>query len=119
VKKGADVKAKNTSGLTPLHYLCQRYKNDNLIDIVQLLIENGAEVNAKDNYGWTPLSLLCRFNEHAIKGGDNWKSLVRLFEKNGVSMDVRDYISGMTINHILINRKKRAKSEALMRDLIL
>jgi len=47
---GADVKAKDNDGWTPLHFAS---KEDN-IEIAKLLIEKGADVGAKVD-GWTPL----------------------------------------------------------------
>lgn len=59
---GADVNADcaKQSGYTPLHALCENYKNQHLImDIVNLMEEEGADVNASNYYdGKTPLSIL-------------------------------------------------------------
>ena len=48
---GADVKAKDNYGWTPLHLTCA----NNALELAKLLIERGADVEAKDNVGWTPL----------------------------------------------------------------
>jgi ankyrin repeat protein len=45
---GADVNAKDVSGLTPLHFSANK-------ETAELLIANGADVNAKDDDGVTPL----------------------------------------------------------------
>ena len=51
IADGADVNAKNDSGLTPLHFAAWGGHKE----IAELLIENGADVNAKIDHGWTPL----------------------------------------------------------------
>ena len=48
---GADVKAKDNYGWTPLHLACL----DNALECAKLLIARGADVGAKDNGGETPL----------------------------------------------------------------
>jgi len=51
IADGADVNAKNTSGMTPLHRAGWYGHNE----IVELLIAKGADVNAKAENGDTPL----------------------------------------------------------------
>jgi len=48
---GADVKAKNNNGWTPLRYAAESGSGE----VVKLLLAKGADVNAKDCYGATPL----------------------------------------------------------------
>ncbi len=50
---------------TALHYLCEVYIFDNLIDIVQWLIEEqGVDINAKNSNGYTPFHHLCAHCSH-------------------------------------------------------
>ena len=51
IANGADVNAKNDSGITPLHLAA--YEQN-----VQLLIDNGAMVNVRSDLGETPLYLM-------------------------------------------------------------
>jgi len=51
IADGADVNAKNTSGMTPLHWAANRGHEE----VAELLISKGADVNAKDIGGYTPL----------------------------------------------------------------
>ena len=53
IKRGADVRAKNKWGRTPLHIASR----DNSIEIAKLLLDAGADVEAKDKWGQTPLHL--------------------------------------------------------------
>ena len=50
LERGADVRAKNNRGETPLHWA----KN---VETAKLLLDRGADVNAKNNMGDTPLHL--------------------------------------------------------------
>ncbi|SOV78043.1 acyl-CoA-binding protein, putative [Plasmodium sp. gorilla clade G3] len=47
------INKKNSSGLTPLHYACDR----GYIDIVKYLVHQGANINVEDSYGDTPLHM--------------------------------------------------------------
>ncbi len=67
--------------LTPLHLLCEHYKRDNLIELVEFMIRNGASVSAEDVHYWrTPLRCLCENygNENLIDNTD-WSR--RLLER--------------------------------------
>ena len=51
ISKGADVRLRDPSGRTALHFACARGTKD----VADVLIRGGAEVNAKDKDGATPL----------------------------------------------------------------
>jgi ankyrin repeat protein len=51
---GADLRATNSDGNTPLHlaaFMCHQ-------EVVELLIEHGAEIDRKNNRGETPLDVV-------------------------------------------------------------
>ena len=62
IKRGADVKAENKWGQTPLHEASYR----NHIAIAKLLLDTGADLKAKDEDGWTPLHVASRRNRIEI-----------------------------------------------------
>lgn len=72
LEKGADAKAKDKDGVTPLHWAAfNGYEN-----IAKALLAKEAEVKAKDNRGNTPLSLATRAGH---------QSIVNLLRQRGVT----------------------------------
>jgi ankyrin repeat protein len=53
LKLGADVKAQNKYGLTPLHLTSQ-------VKVAHMLLERGANAVAQNDSGWTPLHMVSR-----------------------------------------------------------
>lgn len=53
IREGADVKAVDARGFTPLHYAAA---NDEMT-VVPILVDKGADVNATGKEGYTPLNL--------------------------------------------------------------
>ena len=77
VDYGADVSAKNNSGLPPLHWASRCGD----MDLARFLVERGADVSAKDNSGSTPL--------HWASGcGDI--DLARFLVEHGANVSARD-----------------------------
>jgi ankyrin repeat protein len=62
--------------------LCQNYKNENLIDIVRILIQNGIDVNWKNKAGWNALLFLCKNYVN-----DNLIEIVRLLIEHGININ--------------------------------
>ena len=60
--KGADVNAKNESGVTPLLWAAWKGHKE----VAELLIANGADVNAKNEDGETPLDFTKQTKQKAI-----------------------------------------------------
>ena len=56
LEAGADVKAADAAGTTPLHWAA-RYCAES--DMVKALVDAGADVNARNAYGDTPLHAAC------------------------------------------------------------
>jgi ankyrin repeat protein len=105
LKHGADVKARDTSGDTPLHWAARDAGSASFRTIltggkkeakkvepppskcaqcVRLLIESGADVNAKDKEGRTPLSWVRTYGKDLSFPGDGEKQEVaELLRKAG------------------------------------
>jgi ankyrin repeat protein len=60
IDAGADIKAKDLSGRTPLHYAASE-------EMVELLVSLRADPNAKDTSGQTPLDALARSNSKVME----------------------------------------------------
>jgi ankyrin repeat protein len=80
--------AKTNTEIMLLLYCAFFYKNDNLIDITQLFIENGIDVNCKNIYRNNALTILC-----PIYKNENLIDVIKLLIKSGfkVSEETRDY----------------------------
>ena len=79
-KEVTDVSFGGLAGerIEPLVFLCQRYSQENLIDIVRALIERDIDVNSKNDDGFNALLVLCLNYPH-----DNLIDIVRaLIEKD-------------------------------------
>ena len=76
LEHGADVSARDDTGLTVLHFVAQ----DGLVAMLLLLLENGAEVSAKNDIAATPL--LC-----AASGGH--EAVVLLLLEHGAEVSPR------------------------------
>ncbi len=62
IYNGADINARNGSGMTPLHAAALTGQKD----AVELLIEKGADLNAKNENGVTPLQLASQQGHQTI-----------------------------------------------------
>lgn len=61
INAGVDPSTPDNGGCTPLYYLCWKYRQPNLVDIVPLFLDDiRVDVNATDSYaGFTPFDVLC------------------------------------------------------------
>lgn len=64
IDAGADIHAKSTMGLTPLHTAASRGR----IDVVQILVRAGADIDAQDCLGNTPLQRAILRNSPIVLG---------------------------------------------------
>src|SRR5207249_801063 len=64
LKRGADVNARSSSGLTPLMAACDTDARS--AELVELLLDSGADVNVRMSDGKTALSLARRRNNKTI-----------------------------------------------------
>ena len=79
INAGANVNAKNDTGMSPLHNAVTK-------EVVELLIAEGADVNAKNKHGGTPL------HEAAASGH---KEIVELLIAEGADVNAKD-VNGYT-----------------------
>ncbi len=89
IQRGADVKAKDTWGYTPLYYAIH---NDDS-DFMNILVANGADVNTKHPGGETPL------HSAAITGRTE---VVQFLLEAGANISVKDD-RGQTALHVILD----------------
>lgn len=88
LEHGADIEARTTLGLTPLH-LCV----SNPFGQAQRLIDHGAEIDSRDNQGLTPLYFACRAA---------WSWNMDLLCRHGADANARNS-EGSTLLHLACN----------------
>ena len=73
VHNGANVNAKDSDNVTPLHVLTMDRFRIYEDSIIEFLVQNGADVNAQDKWGFAPIHF-------ALKNGhiDALKQLLKL-----------------------------------------
>jgi len=97
IDRGADVRAKDSSGRTALHWSVEQVMTEGggftaRPDVVQFLLDNGAEVNAQDNLGQTALMTIVAA----------WKSPIaipQLLIEKGATLDAKDKPGRTAIVH--------------------
>lgn len=98
IRQGADVRAKNDEGITPLHIALYP-------EIASLLIRHGADVNAAANDGSTPL--------HAqVSDGEERLDVVEALLRHGADKSRKDR-SGQTPIDIARSREEQEMAELL------
>ncbi|MCH2245520.1 MAG: ankyrin repeat domain-containing protein [Crocosphaera sp.] len=100
INHGADVNAKDKSGITPLHHGVSIANKE----IVQLLINHGADVNAKDDYVRTPLNFGVSIAN---------KEIVQLLINHGADVNAKDK-SGITPLHDAVFAENKEIVELLI-----
>ena len=78
LKSGADLKAQDNDGMTPLH-LAAKVKSPK---VVPKLLKAGSYPNARNKFGWTPLHLATAWNKTLI--------VVRTLHDAGADPNARD-----------------------------
>ena len=93
---GADLRARDVRGFTPLHDTCDRTDG---IEIARLLVGKGASVNASSKRGLTPLHIVA-FNAADDDERDRFGGLWSYLVESGANVVAKDYL-GRTPNSIL------------------
>lgn len=98
IARGADVKARNDTGLTPLHLAAYP-------EIVRILAKHGADLEAREDGGGTPLHLASE-NPESL---DVMRELLQL----GADVNAKDS-SGGTALATALSREEEEKVELLL-----
>ena len=120
VKNGADVKAKDNNGNTPLHWAVmdrvEWHSDKGNVDVIWKLIRLGADPNAKNNEGDTPLHLAAtaglrpsvtselNYKNSKIRSTSNY--IITTLIERGADVNSRNN-NGETPLHVAIDRPKR------------
>lgn len=87
---GADVKAADFLGNTPLHYAADRCNQK----VIEMLLAKGADINAVNHYGRTPLHSV------SLSSGVNTSRTIQMLLAEGADPTIRDF-RGETILHLV------------------
>ena len=98
---GADIKATNGFGWTPLHAACcftgyrfihqvTRHDPSTTVTTVEILLAHGADIHATDKFGWTPLHIAAWYNCSAV---------IEMLLAHGANIHVADN-NGLTPLHV-------------------
>ena len=91
LNEGANVKAEDDQGLTPLHYASGSSTD---VSAITLLLDLGADVNATSDQGFTPL--------HIAASGNPEPSVIALLLDRGADIEARDSNGGTPLHHAVI-----------------
>ena len=84
---GADLKAKDMAGYTPLHHCLTSLRNDTTLTMAEMLLKTGADPDLQNRNGCSPIfECIISADVEAIK----------LLLKYGASTDVKEYDAGIT-----------------------
>lgn len=82
-------------GVSPLHFVCNNYKSDKLLEVMELLIKMGADVNAKDGNNNNILHRISR--DHM---SNDFIKMLNLLIRGGVDVNAKN-ISNLTALHLV------------------
>ncbi len=118
---GASVKAKTSTGRTPLHTVCEMipeprhsesvtsdcFRGDPEADIITLLLQHGADVNAQSVFGQTPLHIAC-----GVAGGGrppltHTLAVVKRLLDAGANPNARDAANKTPLHYATANSSDR------------
>jgi ankyrin repeat protein len=89
-----------------LHLFCQKYQDDNLIEIIQLLIQHGIDVNCKTNAGSNALTLLCEFYQK-----ENLIEIIQLLIHHGIDINCKNTVGQNALVSLCLSYEKENEIE--------
>ncbi|MCK4292302.1 MAG: ankyrin repeat domain-containing protein, partial [Planctomycetes bacterium] len=110
IAKGANVRLKDKTGQTLLHWAANRNDYQGDIELVKLFLSHGADVNAKGYSncvgweGWTPFHVACRNGN---------KTIVEMFISSGADVNAKTDAGDTPFS--LARKKQRAKVVELLK----
>lgn len=110
VHEGIDILSEDASGRSALHYVCECYDQENILDVIQLLVDNNIDVNLEDNDGRTALHLLCLCSNYE---SENIIPPMKLLMKNGADVNLEDQRGRTALHHVRYNYKRENIYDAM------
>ena len=119
VSKDVDVNAKDTrDSFTALHTICSdKYKGDQLMEIIQIFLDGGADLNiasgVKQSLGWKAIHFLCWNNVQV----HHFLAICRLFAQKRFELNSRDE-QGRTLLHFVCKGEMRDSQIKIVHNLL-
>lgn len=87
-------------GWTVLHFVCNNYKSDILVKVIQILLDAGVDMNAVNNMNNTVLHIACGNYE-----SDKLSKVVKILVNAGINVNIKNYNYRTALHEVCMYHK--------------